>query len=81
MAIIIKKKNGAEKYIMLGSGFGMFRSQKPNWLLGNLAADTESGGARIICACDEKGEMVWLNAEEYQVYSIDGLSPSECFQP
>lgn len=79
MATIIKSIESSKKYILIGSGYGMYQSKKPNWLLGDLLADTEEGSTQVICACDEQGKIVWLNSEKVRVISIDGKSPSEYF--
>ncbi|MEZ4887674.1 MAG: hypothetical protein R3E32_23270 [Chitinophagales bacterium] len=79
MAIFIKNIDTSEKYILLGSGYGMFQSKKPNWFLGNLLADTENGDAKVVCACDKHGKIVWLHADKIQVVEVDGKSPSEYF--
>jgi len=79
MATIVRNIESSKTYVLLGSGYGMFQSKKPNWFLGNLSADTESGNVSIICACDEKGEIVWLDSQKIQVVSIDGKDPSEYF--
>lgn len=55
----------------------MFQSQTPNWFLGNLLADVENGDAKVVCACDKEGKVVWLHSDKVEVVSIDGKLPSE----
>ena len=79
MATIIRSIESSETYVFLGSGFGMFQSKKPNWLFGDLLSDTDSGSLKLICACDQHGEIVWLNSDNVEVISIDGKRPSDYF--
>ena len=79
MATIVKNIDSDETYILLGSGYGMYQSKKPNWLLGDLLADTKSGSAKLLCACDQNGIIVWLKPAKFRVISIDGKKPSEYY--
>lgn len=79
MSVIIEHKESKERYILIGTGLGLYQSKKPSWFLGNIVADTEEGSVEALCACDENGEIYWFNAEEFKVVSIDGHSPSLYF--
>ena len=49
MATIVIHQRTGEKYVLLGTGFGAFQSKKPNWLLGDLMADTTEGQYTMVC--------------------------------
>ena len=72
MATIVQHTETGEQYVLLGSGFGMFQSKKPNWLLGNLAADVEGAECALVCVCDSAGLIGWLDSTEVNVISVDG---------
>ena len=48
MATIIQHTETGEQYVLLGCGFEMFSSKKPNWLLGNLAADVDGAESALV---------------------------------
>lgn len=72
MATIVRSTKTDERYVLLGAGFGAYQSKKPNWLLGDLAADTDEGCHAMVCVCNADGRIGWLDSEELVVESIDG---------
>lgn len=79
MASIIKHKKTGEKFILLGSGFGMYQSTAPSALLGNWSPNTNKGSEQAICACKENGEILWLRSTDVTVIKVDGKSPDQYF--
>ena len=77
MATIIESIETRKRYVLLGSGYGMYQSKKPNWLFGELLADVDTGDAKVVCAANKDGDIVWLYAEKIQVISVDGQSPND----
>ena len=77
MATIVKHKETGKRYCLLGTGFGVFQSSKPNIFLGNLMADVEEGEYALICVCNSKGEIFWLEATQVTVVSIAGQNIQE----
>ncbi|MDE0314986.1 MAG: hypothetical protein OXM61_08790 [Candidatus Poribacteria bacterium] len=43
MATIVKHNTTGKNYCLLGTGFGVFQSSKPNMFFGNLMADVDEG--------------------------------------
>ena len=76
MATIVKHKETGEPYCLLGAGFGGFQSSKPNMFRGNLMADVEEGEYALVCVCNSKGEIFWLETTQVTVVSIDGQNPN-----
>ena len=72
MATIVKHNQTGKHYCLLGAGFGVFQSSKPNVFLGNLMADVEDGEYALVYVCNSKGELLWLDATQVTVVSIDG---------
>ena len=77
MATIVKHNQTGKRYCLLGAGFGVFQSSKPNMFLGNLMADVEDGEYALVCVCNSKGEIFWLEATQVTVVSIDGQNVQE----
>ena len=75
MATIVVHNSTGKKYILVGSGFGAFQSKKPNWLLGDLLADTTEGQHSMSCVCEKNGDLRWVESTYLTVVSIDGESP------
>ena len=72
MATIVQHTDTGKQFVLLGAGFGMFQSKKPNWLLGNLAADVEGDECALVCVCNSAGMIGWLDSKEVNVVSVDG---------
>ncbi|MDE0013745.1 MAG: hypothetical protein OXU36_21570 [Candidatus Poribacteria bacterium] len=69
MTTIVKHKEMGKRYCLLGAGFGIFQSSKPNIFLGNLMADVEEGEYALVCVCNSKREIFWLEATQVTVNS------------
>ena len=72
MATIVKHKATGRNYCLLGTGFGVYQSSKPNMFLGNWMADVDEGQFAMVCVCDNSGRISWVQAEDIAVVSIDG---------
>lgn len=81
MAIIVKHNPSGKHYILLGAGYGMWASARPNRLLGDLFAADRNGQSRLLCLCDEQGGVEWAYAERVSIVSVDGMSPAEVLGP
>ena len=72
MATVVRDTQTGARFVLLGSGFGAFQSKKPNWILGDLMADTTEGKFALVCVCDESGRVFWVDSSRIQVESVDG---------
>ena len=77
MATVVNHNPTGRRYVLVGAGFGAFQSKKPNWLLGDLMADTTEGQHAMACVCDEAGRLRWVESAQLTVISVDGDSPSK----
>ena len=75
MATIVEHIESGERYVFLGAGFGMFRSARPNWFLGNLAPDIDEDVTQAVCVSNVDGRVVWMHSADVRVVSIDGQAP------
>lgn len=76
MATIIKHDLTGKNYCLLGTGFGVFKSAKPNPLFRSLLADVDegeyAGKLAMVCVCDSAGKIYWIDAGDVTVVSVDG---------
>lgn len=74
MATIVEHAKTRKRYVLLGTGFGSWKSSKPNWFFGDLIADVKQGQMAMVCVCDDQSRIGWLNSAEVSVVSVDGQS-------
>ncbi len=78
MATIIKHNTTRKNYCLLGTGFGVFQSSKPHFLLGgDWLADVKEGEYALVCVCDSAGKVFWIDAQDVTVVSVDGQNIGE----
>jgi len=77
MATIVVHIKTNKRYVLIGAGFGAFQSKKPNWLLGDLMADTSEGQHAMACVCDRSGELRWVESAHLTIVAVDGKSPAD----
>lgn len=77
MATIVIHKKSGKRYALLGAGFGAFRSAKPNWLLGDMMADTNEGQFTLVCVARKDGQIRWVESSDLTVETIDGVPVKE----
>jgi len=75
MAIIVRHKIDKQKYILLGTGYGMAQSSAPSRLLGHISTNHYSKEGRVIVIADKKGKIYWVPAQDLEVVLVDGVSP------
>ena len=77
MATIVKHNATGKNYCLLGTGFGVFQSSKPNMFLGNLMADVKEGQFAMVCVCNSAGKTYWIDADDITVLNVDGQNVGE----
>lgn len=77
MATIVKNKRTDKKYILLGTGLGVFKAIRPSFLGGNLIPHEEEGRVTEVAVCDYKGNIIWISSDDIQVLEVDGVSISD----
>ena len=75
MAVIVRHKESGARYILLGAGFGAYKSSRPSVLFGNWAPAEKSGDIRVVFVCDSEGRTGWVESEKLEVVSVDGAEP------
>lgn len=80
MAIIVQHKENRKKYILLGTGFGAFKSTRPSYFGGSLFPKNEEGSFKIVAICDKNNEILWCESKYLEVISIDGKTPADLIE-
>lgn len=76
MAIIVRYAKNDLLYIYLGAGYGKFKSTRSSFLGGDLFPHTQEGSECKIAVCDDAGKILWGDADDLSVASIDGETPA-----
>lgn len=77
MSVIVKDKNTHKNYILLGTGFRVYKAVRPSFIGGNLFPHEEEGTIATVAVCDFKGDIIWIDSNDLQVVEIDGVKISE----
>ncbi len=77
MATIVRIRSTGKEVVLLGTGFGAFRSSRPSFFFGELAPTEKSGELPVAAVSDADGKIGWVFTEDLEVISIDGATPSQ----
>ncbi|MDA1263910.1 MAG: hypothetical protein O2816_02385 [Planctomycetota bacterium] len=77
MATILRHRESGERYILIGSGLGMFRSVKPHWFFGNMGQEKQEGVHPCVAVSDAAGKLRWFDSEDMELVSVNGMPPAE----
>lgn len=81
MATVLVHRTTHARFVLLGAGFGMYKSSTPGMFLGNLDPNVKSGSASLLAVCDAHGQIGWVRSTEVVVASVDGHAPHEYLMP
>lgn len=81
MATIVKLRNSDKHAILVGVGYGMYESARPNAFFGDWLPSESSGSSQMAAVSTASGEILWCASEDLEVVSIDGQSPASLLQP
>lgn len=77
MAIIVEHKELKMKYILIGTGFGIYKTSKPAGFIANRIPKEDLGEMTMVAVCNEQGKIRWFNSEELIVKKVDEISPGD----
>lgn len=72
MATIVLHQKSGKRLILLGTGYGAFKSSRPSFFGGNLFPNEEEGQMALASVCDRNGRIEWVYSDELVVVEIDG---------
>ena len=79
MAIIVRYKPNGGEYILLGTGYGVFKSSHPSPVF--KLPVKESGTFPLAAICDYRGRIGWVRSANLEVVSVHGETPAEVLLP
>jgi len=77
MATIVKLRDSDRHGILVGVGYGMFKSSRPGMFFGDLAPTEKSGDSQMAAISTATGEILWCPSKDLTIVSIDGKAPSD----
>ena len=72
---IVKQIANDKKFILIGTGFGAFKTSNPSTFRVNRLPKPDEGVIPMVAVCDENGEIKWMKTNEIKIVNIDGNSP------
>jgi len=72
MTIVVREVRCNRLYILLGTGFGMFRSERDEFRFLD-GENVQEGERSLVCVTDRRGDILWFPSEEVKVVSVDGV--------
>ena len=76
MPTIVIHKKSKQEFVLLGTGFGSYRTHRPHGILADVYR-AESGEFPMMCICDRNGKIGWVRTNAMKVKTIDGEEPHE----
>ncbi len=76
MATIVEHKETGKRYIVMGTGFGIYKSARNNAFF-QWAVVEEEDNYHLVAVCDRKGNIKWFYSEDLVVVEVDGGKPSD----
>ncbi|MEF9952460.1 MAG: hypothetical protein RR840_06960 [Clostridium sp.] len=77
MATIVKWNKNNKRYIYMGCSYSHYISKMESVIGGVLFPNVEEGTYNVILLSDENGDLMWVNADEVVLVSVDGVNPRE----
>jgi len=77
MTVKVKYKKNGEVYLLLGVGYGAYKSQFAGTYIQSFQPETEQGELTMVAVCNREGEIRWADSGDFTVLEVDGLSPAD----
>lgn len=65
-----------KEYILVGTGYGMYKAQGATGWFQPLHVEGESS---LVALCNKDGKIKWIDSEQIRVISVDNIAISDCF--
>ena len=80
MATIVEHSMTMKRYILVGAGYGTFKTARAHKFFGTAAAVEKSGSYPMFALCDENGKIKWCKSSDCTIISVDGVNPDEALK-
>ena len=77
MATIVKLKESDRHAILIGVGYGIYKSTRPGLFFGNLVPEEQEGESQMAAVSTSTGDILWCRSEDLTVISVDGSKPED----
>ena len=75
MAVIVRhNEEPNDQFVLLGTGFGMFKAMRGS-TLGDILSKQDEGEKTLVALCGKDGTILWADSSDLTVVSVDGQSP------
>ncbi|MEF3313488.1 hypothetical protein PV433_31855 [Paenibacillus sp. GYB004] len=75
MATIVVHKRSGIRYVLIGTGYGAYKSQLPSVFGGSVFPREETGEIPLAAVSDKAGNIEWILTDELVVAEVDGQPP------
>ncbi|ERT09704.1 hypothetical protein M595_0327 [Lyngbya aestuarii BL J] len=76
MATIVEHQKSGKRYIVMGTGFGIYKSARNNAFF-EWAVVEEEDNYHLVAVCDRKGKIKWFYSDDLVVVEVDGKPPED----
>lgn len=77
MAIKVRNKRNGKTYLMVGTGYGVFKAMAMANTFHAMNPEIDEGELGMIAACDSQGTIHWIDHRHVEVIELDGVKPCE----
>ena len=77
MATIVFHQQTGKRFLLVGTGYGAFKSSRPSFFGGSLFPHEEEGQIPLAAICGSDGRIEWVYTNELVVVEIDGRRVQE----
>lgn len=72
MSVIVKHRDTKKKYVMIGTGYGIMREDKPKYFGHHLLHQDDEKLMKMAAVSDKEGNIFWYDTDLLKVIEIDG---------
>lgn len=81
MATIVRHRKTNTHLILVGTGYGSYKSARSGILFGDLAPSEKRGVETMVAVGFPDGRIAWCDSSELQIVSVDGQAPDAILAP
>ncbi|WBW95686.1 hypothetical protein [Oceanirhabdus sp. W0125-5] len=75
MLTIVKQIATDKNFILIGTGYGAFKTSNPSTFRVNRLPKADEGVIPMVAVCDDNGVIKWMKTKEIKIVNINGNLP------
>ncbi|WP_028553046.1 zinc ribbon domain-containing protein [Paenibacillus sp. UNC451MF] len=79
MATLVRHKESGKTYVLIGTGYGAYKSMLPGVIGGSLFPHEEAAEIPLAALSDRYGNITWMLTRDLQVIKVDGQAIGDYF--